>query len=205
LCSYKSAYAQDIEDNNIYKITEIMPIARACQNIKNKTLKELCNDCEREKFIYGHSAYYDIESEINGNHIVNLFIEKDGSISEFFHLRSVSNKVTYKLDEIMQELSDSNFFSPAIHKGKKVRFCYMLPIRVYDEHPGEIIPEKTKGIYESDEDFVASLGVPLKVNGKNYSKSRIEELEKKCATEYSIKNWLYNESEDVSINIKCSK
>lgn len=190
------------ESDEVYRVVSKMPLAKTCVNIENKVVERLCHVSELQKFIFGHDKYLEINDDSKYMHTVTVIIEKDGTLSDIKH-RSVDEDIRQLLDSILLDMSDTHFFMSGEHNGEKVRVRYVIPIKIDIKNKEGIIPIQTDQAYISDADFIELLEVPVTINGKRYSSKRIDRLNPNCSPNFDLTDWLWNDSDEVSIDLWC--
>ncbi len=117
------------ESDDLYKIVEEMPRFSGCEHIENTSLNK--DECAKNKlleFIYTN-VKYPKEARIKGIEgvaVVQLIIEKDGSVSSTKLLRDPgagTGKEAKRVIDIMPK------WVPGKQNGKPVRVQYVLPIK----------------------------------------------------------------------------
>lgn len=195
---------QENNDTIIFKVVEQVPVARACKNINSTAVKNLCHVTEVYKYIYGHPLFQSRLTNLKYRHILRLLIEKDGTISKIEHPRSKSKEIDRLLDIVLDEMSMDTFFIAGKQRNKDVRVSHVFPLVIHGDHKEEIIPAVTENIYISDFDFIESLGVPVTLNSEKITPDILERLETRCSSSFNLDDWLWNEDENVTINIRCN-
>lgn len=152
--------------------------------------------------MYGHPSYIDIEGDVQGIHIVRFTIEKDGELTDIEHLRSLGAQLNTVVDTIVKDMSAAKFYTAGVHNGDTVRIRYMLPLQIVPHNGEGVFPDPAYRVFESDFDYVESLGISLRINSKKISEKNIWRLSKDCEADVDLKAWMWSE-EDVSFEYRC--
>ncbi len=158
-------------ENNIYKVTEVMPRFPGCEDIigSNEELQE----CSKEKlldYIYSNLEYPE-EAKKNGTeglNVIQFIIDTKGNITEANVVRDIGDgtgAATLKIVESMPQ------WRPAYQQGKVVPLLYTLPVRFKLDGPQ---PEKDQG-FNDNEKRQGRLGITYVHNDFGVKVKTIEE------------------------------
>lgn len=190
-----------LAQDEVYRIVKEMPTAASCKNVEHKAIHRLCLISEIQKFIYGHE-YYQEMPRVNWMQVMQFVVNEDGRLDKIESVHSVNSEVDELLEKIISDMSDSSFWQGGKHDGKAVKVLFTLPIRIEDNERDGIYPEPTLGDYESDDDFLEALGVPVTINWEAFDWEFLEDYER-CDTSFDLKDWLWSDSDYITINIGC--
>lgn len=131
-------YRPDQED--VFKVVEEMPRFPGCEDIKNDEERQNCAKEKLMAFIYENIKYPTLarNTGIEGQCVVRMVIEKDGSISEAELVKDIGGGCgdeAVRVIKAMNELPQK--WIPGRQRGMPVRVEYLLPVKFKLEPRGE--------------------------------------------------------------------
>ena len=115
-----------------FKVVEEMPRFPGCEDLETQAEKKKCADAAFLDYIYTNLEYPEeaIEKNINGNVVVQFYIESDGFVSGINVVRSLGfgcDQAAIDVIESMNLMEEP--WRPGYQREKPVRVIYTLPIK----------------------------------------------------------------------------
>jgi len=110
------------EPEALYKVVDNMPIIKTCSNFEDNYLTlRLCSDSQIYTNIYGNESFFNLKVDSSYNHVFNFIIEKDGSLSNYNHIKSRGKNVEKVINIALDSMSANKVFRAGVNRYDTVR------------------------------------------------------------------------------------
>lgn len=122
--------AQTSTADTLYDATrpDIRPVFKGCETLDNMEERKACSDREMLQYIFVHFKMPDVEDVHPCCTVAATFIiEKDGSVQDAVIIKELHPLMDA---ELLRVIASMPRWTPAMTKGRPVRFKMILPLRI---------------------------------------------------------------------------